>query len=338
MNRIILKGLELSALIYFLFPIAGNIFAQSREIVLTKDSAYYKGDVNRTPPSRFTPIDVMPEPLQRFNPLYPPEAFKDKIEGIVFVDCWLTSEGSVRQATVLKSSNAIFNKSALECSLKWIFKPAMKDGHAVEVLASLPIRFTILNTSPDGFVLQNVSPKNPEPKSPAVFVKHDTLTYPISAVLPSGASFALDEKLQGWKIAKLSEDSLNPMYNSFFKCDLNKDNNPDYVLVVVTGNKSTLTEHYVAIVSTGDKYNAFILRSYNISKCWIDDFCLLIHPKNTYVPIIGDLDSSVPYKNAPNESSILFDVDSFTIDSIIGNYCISYVYHNNIFYEFSSCE
>jgi len=338
MHRIIPKVFNLLVLILSLFLIDRNALCQTREIVLTDDSVYYKGDVNQIPPAQFTPIDTMPETIKRFNPLYPPDAYKNKIEGIVLVNCWLTSEGSVRQAIVLRSSNKIFNKSALECCLKWIFKPAMKDGHALDVLACLPIRFKINNTTPDGFALQNLPSENLKPKSPTIPVKHDTLTYPASAVLPSAASFALDEKLQDWKIAKLSEDSLNPKYNSFFKCDLNKDNKPDYVLVVVTGNKLTLTEHYVAIVSTGDKYNAFILRSYNISKFWIDDYYLLINPKDTYVTIIGDIDPSVPHKDVPNEPYIFFDVDSITITSIIGNDCTSYVYHNNRFYDFSSCE
>jgi len=332
---------EILAIVLYSFiciTCSSTILAQQFKIIFTPDSAYYDYHTIMAAPSSFVPYDVEPKVLKRASPIYPQEARDRKIEGNVFLKCWVTTNGSVRSAWIMKSDDNIFNKSAMECCLQWSFTPAIKDGRNIDVIVHVPLRFRLSLIDKDGFALQILPPKNLKPKSPPVIVKHDTLTYPASAVLPSAASIALDEKLQDWKIAKLSEDSLNPKYNSFFKCDLNKDKKPDYVLVVVTGIKSTLTEHYVAIVSFGDKYNAFILRSYNISKFWIDDHRLWIYPKGTHIALFGNLDSSVPYKQVPNEAGISFDVDCIIIIPNIGSNCVSYVYHKNRFYDFSSCD
>ncbi len=337
MTQLILKTFCALTFILLLVLSQSVTLGQTREIVLTDDLAYYKDNPPGVPPSPYTPVDVKPETLKCFNPLYPPAAYNQKIEGIVYVSCWVTAQGTVRQCKITWSANKILNRAALESCLHWIFKPAIKDGQGIDVIATVPIKFKIEDTSPDGFALQNLPEKKAKIKNLPV-VKHDTLTYPVSLVLPPAVTTSLNEKLRDWRIAKLSEDSLNPKYDSFFKCDLNKDKKPDYVFVVVTGNKSTLTEHYVAIVSDGDKYNAFILRSYNISKFWIDYYYLSIQSKNTYVAVFGDLDPALTYKIVKDQPSVTFDVDCITIATIIGNQCDTYVYHNGKFYDFSSCD
>ena len=136
----------------------------------------------------------------------------------------------------------------------------------------------------------------------------------------------------------MCEDPKNPKYNSFFKCYLNQDPKPDFVLVVITGSDSSLTEHYVALVSTANKYEAFILRSYNIFELSVDEYTVFIEPRNSPVTAFGDLDPDLKYKPAKDGAGVIFDVDCVLIGSLVGNQCETFVFQNGKFHEFSSCD
>ena len=55
------------------------------------------------------------------------------IEGYVIVSFTVTATGSVRDCVIVESSNAIFNRSAVQAALKFKYKPRLVDGVAVEV-------------------------------------------------------------------------------------------------------------------------------------------------------------------------------------------------------------
>ncbi len=94
-----------------------------------------------TPPRDIVAVDTQPVPLQQVQPEYPEEARQAQIEGRVFLRLWIGSDGTVRQAVVLRSDNAIFDEAALVAARQWTFTPAIKDGRPVEVWVTLPIRF-----------------------------------------------------------------------------------------------------------------------------------------------------------------------------------------------------
>jgi len=168
--------------------------------------------------------------------------------------------------------------------------------------------------------------------------EQDMLTYPISVQLPQAAQFALYRKIKNCRIAKLREDSTHPTYHSFFKCDLNNDLKPDFALVAVAGNDSTLTEYYVALVSSNDTYQAFIVRSDNITGCDIDEYSMSIEPKGTEIAAFDGPDSEVKWKPSKDGSGISFDVDCILIGSLVNNSCQSFVFQNGRFHSFLSCD
>jgi protein TonB len=51
--------------------------------------------------------------------------------------------GVVTTCSVAKSSNHDFDEAALAAVKKWKFKPAQKDGAAVKMKVTVPIRFSI---------------------------------------------------------------------------------------------------------------------------------------------------------------------------------------------------
>ena len=75
--------------------------------------------------------DRAPLPLVRVEPLYPPQAAKRGLEGWVQLRFTISTAGSVQNAAVVKSSNPVFNRAALEAVAKWKYEPQMQAGNAI---------------------------------------------------------------------------------------------------------------------------------------------------------------------------------------------------------------
>ncbi len=82
-------------------------------------------------------------PLVRVEPQYPPQAQRKKLEGWVHARFTITTAGSTRDATVVKSSNAIFEKALLQAVSKWKYQPQMEAGKPVEAPGEVLYRFLL---------------------------------------------------------------------------------------------------------------------------------------------------------------------------------------------------
>lgn len=90
-----------------------------------------------TPSDVFTKVDESPIPVRTVAPKAKPgEA------GLVAVVCVIDENGKVVSAMVSKSTNVSLEESAVDAVQRWSFKPAMKDGKAVKVKVTVPIRFS----------------------------------------------------------------------------------------------------------------------------------------------------------------------------------------------------
>jgi protein TonB len=94
-------------------------------------------------PAVSTQFDLPPTVLKRVMPVYPEEAKADNLEGIVYVQIRVGTDGSVKDAKIAKSEQPVFNQSALDAVRQWTFVPAQKDGAAVDVSVTLPLRYRL---------------------------------------------------------------------------------------------------------------------------------------------------------------------------------------------------
>ena len=73
-------------------------------------------------------------PIVKVAPVYPRRAQSRGIEGFVIVEFIVTKNGSVRDPKVIQAEPAdIFNRAALDATLKFKYKPRVVDGEAMEV-------------------------------------------------------------------------------------------------------------------------------------------------------------------------------------------------------------
>jgi protein TonB len=76
--------------------------------------------------------DREPLPLVRVDPDYPPAARQRRLEGWVQVRFTISTAGSVKDASVVQSSHAVFEKSALQAVSKWKYQPQLVGGKPAE--------------------------------------------------------------------------------------------------------------------------------------------------------------------------------------------------------------
>jgi periplasmic protein TonB len=79
-----------------------------------------------------------------FQPTYPPSLLVREIEGSATIRVLVGTDGRVREAQVVNATHPDFGKSAVRQAMKsWRFKPATRDGVAVEDWVTVPVSFRI---------------------------------------------------------------------------------------------------------------------------------------------------------------------------------------------------
>ncbi len=87
--------------------------------------------------------DQKPRPLRIIEPVYPPGMKRKKIEGEVMLEFVVTVEGNVDNVEVVSATHREFVMHAVDAMRRWKFSPGYVDGDAVNVLARVPLRFSI---------------------------------------------------------------------------------------------------------------------------------------------------------------------------------------------------
>jgi protein TonB len=96
-----------------------------------------------TPPRPEFGPGTPPTPIEMRNPVYPPEARKNNIEGTVVVEIVVGSDGKVREAHAVGTPDPLLAKAAVDAVLQSQFRPALKDGRPVAARMRVPITFNL---------------------------------------------------------------------------------------------------------------------------------------------------------------------------------------------------
>lgn len=87
-------------------------------------------------------MDERPVPVKSVAPDYPADMKRDGQSGLVYIKVVIDENGDVVEQNVEKSTRAEFEAPALAAVSRWKFKPAKKNGAAVRVGITIPIKFT----------------------------------------------------------------------------------------------------------------------------------------------------------------------------------------------------
>lgn len=99
--------------------------------------------IDDEPPPDFVPYEKEPTVVKKVEPKYPEIALRAGLEGNVFLKVWVTKEGRVKEAVIIKSDAEIFNQAAKDAAVQWVFTPAVMQKGPVAVWVSIPFRFRL---------------------------------------------------------------------------------------------------------------------------------------------------------------------------------------------------
>jgi len=95
------------------------------------------------PPDSFVPVERFPQVVKSVLPDYPDLARRIGIEGRVIVKLWVDKDGMPHQSSVLKSSEEILNKAAIDAAMGYRFTPAIMNKGPVSVWITIPFVFKL---------------------------------------------------------------------------------------------------------------------------------------------------------------------------------------------------
>jgi TonB family protein len=99
------------------------------------------------PPAPGAPVRVggnikPPAKVRDVRPLYPPDAMRARVQGVVILETMIDPSGRVMDAKVLRSI-PMLDEAAVDAVLQWEFTPTLLNGAAVPVIMTVTVNFTL---------------------------------------------------------------------------------------------------------------------------------------------------------------------------------------------------
>ena len=84
-----------------------------------------------------------PTVIRRVEPVYPPLPLRNRMGGVVVLQCIIDKSGRVRDVRVDRSSFAAFEQPAIDAVQQWLFTPGTLNGQPVDVIFELTVKFQV---------------------------------------------------------------------------------------------------------------------------------------------------------------------------------------------------
>ena len=95
-------------------------------------------------PAAEAPADDELGRVRVVEPVYPPQAMRDRVEGWVLLEFTITENGSVRDIVVIDSQpGGVFDAAAAEALAGWKYRPRITDGRPVAHRSNVTMRFDL---------------------------------------------------------------------------------------------------------------------------------------------------------------------------------------------------
>jgi periplasmic protein TonB len=95
--------------------------------------------------TRGGPGVTMPTLIERVSPKYTPDAMRARIQGSVWIECVVQTDGTVGDARILRSLDRRFglDEEAIAAAKRWRFRPGRLDGQPVPVVITIELMFSV---------------------------------------------------------------------------------------------------------------------------------------------------------------------------------------------------
>ncbi len=118
-----------------------------------------------------------PRLVHRVEPVYPPELQRARFQGEVVIAGTVPREGGrIRDARVTDSTDARFEKAALDAVAQWVWEPGVLNGQPVQVAFQTTVKFSLSDPNPSPAVPDQqpaIRKANPPRQRPVVTDRPD---------------------------------------------------------------------------------------------------------------------------------------------------------------------
>ncbi len=84
-----------------------------------------------------------PRLIKKVRPVYPKEALKKKIEGVVILEATIDKKGLVATGRIIKSPDTLLADAAMAAVKQWVYEPYLKNGKAMSVIFTVTVTFSL---------------------------------------------------------------------------------------------------------------------------------------------------------------------------------------------------
>jgi protein TonB len=82
-----------------------------------------------------------PKLIRRVDPVYPVMARQARVQGVVVMEAYISTDGSVDRLRVI-SGHPLLNQAALDAVKQWKYNPTLLNGEPVEVIMAITVTFS----------------------------------------------------------------------------------------------------------------------------------------------------------------------------------------------------
>jgi periplasmic protein TonB len=86
---------------------------------------------------------TFPEAIREVRPDYADDALRARVQGTVTLEVLVLANGTVGRVTVVKSLHPGLDQRAVAAARKWLFRPSLRNGQAVDVLVTMVLEFRL---------------------------------------------------------------------------------------------------------------------------------------------------------------------------------------------------
>jgi protein TonB len=87
-------------------------------------------------------VDV-PKLIKKVNPIYPEEAKKALVQGVVVLEVTTDEEGNVAAVEVLRSESSLLNQASIDAVKQWKYEPMMRQENPVRMSFNVTLTFRL---------------------------------------------------------------------------------------------------------------------------------------------------------------------------------------------------
>lgn len=122
-----------------------------------------------------------PRLIKKVNAIYPEEARKERVQGVVILEAQTDKSGNVEHVRVLKSNAPLLNEAAMDAVKQWKYEPMFIKGKPTGIIFTVTVRFALKEEETEEFdKVAVIAGEDKEIKPPKLLNKVDPI-YPEEA-------------------------------------------------------------------------------------------------------------------------------------------------------------